>query len=252
MNNSWYSSLLAAINWIWLVVTLLVFLLLIKLGAWQSERAIEKEQRLARIEQLLGNEAQDLSVLLNQFEHSAAMLNDMPVQLVGHFDPEIIFLLDNQPNQGQLGYRVYQVFTHAEQSLLVNLGWVKGSKNRGVLPDVNAISGTMTLTGNIRFIDVGVMLAEQHFNEATHTWPLRIQQVEIDKISRLINKQLLPFAVFLDKKETVGYQKNWQPVVMPPEKHWGYAFQWFSLAFAWLCLMVWATVKSYKNKYNKA
>lgn len=74
-----------------------------------------------------------------------------------------------------------------------------------------------------------------------------MQQIEIDKFSRLINKQLLPFAVYLDKKVSIGYKKNWQPVVMPPEKHRGYAFQWFSLACAWLMLMIWAAFKSHQS-----
>ena len=30
---------------------------------------------------------------------------------------------------------------------------------------------------------------------------------------------------------------------MPPEKHRAYAFQWFSLAVAWLSLMIWASYR---------
>jgi len=33
-----------------------------------------------------------------------------------------------------------------------------------------------------------------------------------------------------------------------PEKHQGYAFQWFSLALAWLSLMIWA---GYKNRVKE-
>lgn len=215
---------------------------------WQSTRAIEKEQRLSRIEALTHSAPLDLSVLLKQMNQDEAMLNDVPVLLKGHFDPNILFLLDNQMNKGQLGYKVYQVFNHNELSVLVNLGWVVGSINRNELPDIKPLSGNYKLVGNIRYIDIGVMLAEQEFD--LQSWPLRVQQIEINKFSRLIKKQLLPFAVFLDKKESVGYEKNWQPVVMPPEKHWGYAFQWFSLAIAWLSLMIWAAIKFHKNKYN--
>ena len=78
---------------------------------------------------------------------------------------------------------------------------------------------------------------------AEPTWPLRVQQIELDKFSQLISKKLLPFVVYLDKNDPVGFKKNWQPIVMPPEKHRAYAFQWFSLAVAWLSLMVWAAIK---------
>jgi cytochrome oxidase assembly protein ShyY1 len=57
----------------------------------------------------------------------------------------------------------------------------------------------------------------------------------------------LPFVVYLDKTESVGYEKNWQPIVMPPEKHRAYAFQWFSLALAWILLMIWASIKFSRN-----
>ncbi len=248
MNQAKLSSLFQSINWVWFVITLLVFSLLIKLGMWQSARAVEKEQRLSRIEALTHSQPQDLALLLAQTDGSEAMINDVPVKLNGHFEPNLMFLLDNQTNKGRLGYRVYQVFNVDKQSVLVNLGWVEGSRNRNELPDIEPMTGEFNLIGNIRFIDIGVMLAEQNFEQVS--WPLRVQQIEINKFSRLINKQLLPFAVFLDKKETVGYQKNWQPVVMPPEKHWGYAFQWFSLALAWLSLMIWAAIKFHKNKYN--
>ena len=242
------TSFIQSINWIWLVITLLVFSLLIKLGIWQSNRAIEKEQRLTRIEALTRSEPQDLSVLLKKMDNNELMLNDIPVRLKGRFEPDILFLLDNQPNQRKLGYKVYQVFNHNELKVLVNLGWVAGSVNRKELPDIEALEGDFEFVGNIRYIDIGVMLTEQVFDQVS--WPLRVQQIEINKFSRLINTQLLPFAVFLDKKEAVGYEKNWQPVVMPPEKHWGYAFQWFSLAIAWLSLMIWAAIKFHKNKYN--
>ena len=220
-----FTAISQSVNWIWVVITLLVFSLLIKLGMWQSTRAIEKEQRLSRIVELQTDNALSLSQLMQNSDQGEEQLNDLPVLLDGYFEPEILFLLDNQPNKGQLGYKVYQVFNHEPYTLLVNLGWVLGSRDRNTLPDVTPITGPMKLTGNIRFIDVGVMLAEQNFGQ--FDWPLRVQQIEIDKFSGLINKQLLPFAVFLDKTEQIGYEKNWQPVVMPPEKHWGYAFQWF-------------------------
>ena len=54
----------------------------------------------------------------------------------------------------------------------------------------------------------------------------------------------MPFVVYLDENEALGFVKNWTPIVMPPEKHRAYAFQWFSLAVAWLSLMIWASYRS--------
>jgi cytochrome oxidase assembly protein ShyY1 len=137
------------------------------------------------------------------------------------------------------------VFNSGEQAVLVNLGWVVGSINRQEIPDVQAITGKYQLSGHVRNIEQGIMLMEQVLVKGE--WPLRVQQIELDKFSTLISRQLLPFVVYLDKTESVGYEKNWQPIVMPPEKHRAYAFQWFSLAIAWLLLMIWASIKLGKN-----
>jgi surfeit locus 1 family protein len=229
----------------WLIFTLLVFAGLVKLGFWQIDRASQKEQRIDTIEQLSRVQALSLTQVLAQ---DNSEINDLPILLKGEFVDEVLFLLDNQANKGRLGYRVYQVFTVDERAVLINLGWVQGSINRTELPDIKAITGEFQLTGHVRKIEKGIMLMEQKFNK--NSWPLRVQQIELDKFSTLISRQLLPFVVYLDKTDVVGYEKNWKPIVMPPEKHRAYAFQWFSLAIAWLLLMMWASIKFSKNSDN--
>lgn len=226
----------------WLIFTLLVFSALVKLGFWQSARAIEKEERLHNIAQLSQTTALSLSEIQKL---PLTNINDFPIKLKGEFEKGVLFLLDNQTNNGQLGYRVYQIFNANNQSLLVNLGWIVGSINRNELPNVKAITGSFELNGHIRLIEKGILLMEQQFSNVS--WPLRIQQVEIDKLSVVAQKTLLPFVVYVNEDESLGYKKNWQPIVMPPEKHRAYAFQWFSLAIVWLILMFWASIK-----FNKA
>jgi cytochrome oxidase assembly protein ShyY1 len=244
---------LAKIRLPWLIFTLLVFIALVKLGLWQSDRALEKEQRLVRIELLQQQKKVSLSSIIQLHKKSLTLpknssgnvnkkvaeeINDFPVSLDGVFLANAVFLLDNQVNKGQLGYRVLQVFLVDHYAVLVNLGWVLGSIDRNVLPDVIAITGQHKLLGHVRMVEKGILLMEQKFEKKQ--WPLRVQQIELDKFSTLIDRQLLPFVVYLDTNSNLGYKKNWQPIVMPPEKHRGYAFQWFSLALAWLLLMTWA------------
>ena len=81
----------------WLVIRLVIFVGLIKLGMWQSSRAVEKEQRLDRMVELKQQDSLSLSQVLalessnNQIDY----LNDFPVVINGSFIPGIIFLLDN-------------------------------------------------------------------------------------------------------------------------------------------------------------
>lgn len=233
-------------NFLWLILTVLVFSALVKLGFWQSGRALEKEQRLLRIEQLTLQKP--LSLQQVNLRAKTENINDMPVSIEGIFDEQVVFLLDNQVNKGRLGYRAYQVLISEQRAVLVNLGWIQGSVNRQELPEVKALSGKYMVLGNVRLIEIGIQLQEQVFSEIT--WPLRVQQVELEKFSKILNMQLLPFVIYVDQNEKIGFEKNWQPIVMSPEKHQAYAFQWFSLATAWLILMVWAKFGGRKTSEN--
>lgn len=239
-----FREYLSQLNWLMVLFTLLVFAGLIKLGLWQSTRAIEKEQRLARITTYQTQQAltyQQLKLL----QQAESDINDLPLQLSGVFDSDKVFLLDNQTHKGRLGYRVIQVLQFNGVAVLVNLGWVEGFIDRAKLPDIKPLTGEHTILGHVRLIEQGLMLTSE--NHQALSWPLRIQQIQLDNFSQIIGQKLLPFVVYLDKKETIGYEKNWRPIVMPPEKHRAYAFQWFSLATAWLLLMISASYWFYKN-----
>ena len=235
-------------NILWLGFTLLVLLALIKLSFWQYTRGIEKEQRSARITQLNKSSSLPLNEVVKLSEtkpfKGKESINDLPVSITGNFNSNFMFLLDNQVESRSLGYRVLQVISTDKHSVLVNLGWVMGSIDRSKIPDIAPLSGKHVFKGHIRLVEQGIMLTEQDFSNAR--WPLRVQQIEIDKFSTLINKPLLPFVVYVAKEEVLGYKKNWNPIVMPAEKHFAYAFQWAALALTWLVLMMFFKVKKSK------
>jgi len=239
-----FKEYLSQLNWLVVLFTLLVFSGLIKLGIWQSDRAIEKEQRISRIATYQTKEALTIEQI-NALQSANEDINDLPIRLSGFFNAKKVFLIDNQTNKGRLGYRVLQSLQLEKVSVLVNLGWVEGFIDRGKLPNVEALSGQHDVIGNIRLIEKGMTLSEENYQAPS--WPLRVQQVELDKFSQLIDEKLLPFVIYLDKNERIGFEKNWRPIVMPPEKHRAYAFQWFSLAFAWMVLMISASIWFYKN-----
>ncbi len=242
-------------NFLWAGFTLAVFSTLIQLSMWQYHRGFDKEQRTEKILQLNQQAPLTLDEVISlsaqqQFNNKDS-INDVPVKITGNFDADKVFLLDNQVEQGSLGYRVLQILNTSEYSVLVNLGWVQGSIHRDVLPDIINIKGLHTFNGHVRIIEKGIVLTEQDFS--THSWPLRIQQIEIEKFSTLTKIPLLPFVIYVDKNEPLGYKKNWHPIVMPAEKHFGYAFQWAALAIAWLILMISLRFKksgkSHQNTY---
>ena len=237
-------------NALWLGLTIIVFACLIKLSFWQYNRGFEKEQRAIRITQL--NQQSPLTldeiVKLSKDEQFTGKesINDFPVTITGQFNGNYVFLLDNQVENNSLGYRVLQVVQTPTNSVLINLGWVQGSIDRSILPDVTPLQGQHDFRGHVRIVEQGIMLAAQDFTQPN--WPLRVQQIELDKFSALIypsiDKPLLPFVIYVDQEENLGYKKNWHPMVMPAEKHFGYAFQWAALATAWLILMICLRIKT--------
>jgi surfeit locus 1 family protein len=234
---------------LWLGLTLIVFIGLIKLSFWQYNRGIEKEQRLARITELNQQSPLTLEEIIKISTENRLVgkegINDFPVTINGEFDAEHVFLLDNQVEKRSLGYRVLQVIETQKYAVLVNLGWVQGSIDRNMIPDITPLHGQSKFQGHVRIVEQGIMLTSQDFSQPS--WPLRVQQIELDKFSTLTNKPLLPFVVYLNQNEVIGFKKNWHPIVMPPEKHFGYAFQWASLAIAWLILMICLRVKTQKD-----
>jgi surfeit locus 1 family protein len=243
-------------NLLWLGFTLIVLVCLVNLSVWQYQRGFEKEQRTLRITQLNQQSPLTLNEVVKlsseKLFSGKESINDLPVLIKGKFNEDFVFLLDNQVEGRSLGYRVLQVIETDKHAVLVNLGWVQGSIDRNVLPRVTPLHGQYNFQGHVRIVEKGIMLTEQDFTKPT--WPLRIQQIEIPMfssiISSAIDKPLLPFVIYVDQEESLGYKKNWHPMVMPAEKHFGYAFQWAALAVAWLILMISLKINSRKEASN--
>ncbi|HEY7775897.1 MAG TPA: SURF1 family cytochrome oxidase biogenesis protein, partial [Kineobactrum sp.] len=90
----------------------------------------------------------------------------------------------------------------------------------------------LELTGHI-YVPPGqpFLLAEQQLSPP---WPLRVQALEIDKLepilATLTDSELFPHVVRIDAGQPGALEVNWQVVNASPEKHHGYAVQWFTMA----------------------
>ena len=60
--------------------------------------------------------------------------------------------------------------------------------------------------------------------------------IDVEDMNAQLQKDLLPRYVRLDEGSPGAFVTGWQAVNMTPEKHIGYAFQWFAMAFA---LVIW-------------
>lgn len=218
-------------EWRITLLTVVMVPLMLGLGVWQLQRAQEKAALAATFEE---RQQQPPAPLATLWGRSAGSLAYQRVRLLGSFIPDKYFLLDNQVQHGTVGYEVLAILQLADAtgSVLVNRGWIAGDAARRTLPAVPAVSGPVEITGQV-YVAPGTpfLLGEQDLDAA---WPKLIQAVEMDKlipvVAALQGNTVFPFPIRIDAGATGALAVNWQVVNMGPEKHQGYAVQWFALA----------------------
>lgn len=224
------------------LIALIAFVILLRLGMWQLERAEQKQSRIDNISAM-----QQKGVLgLSQVLASDGELSDIDVFLEGYFEKDKLFYWDNRIVEGRVGYEVLIPMTTNFGTVLVNLGWIPLGDNRDVLPKITINDGNTRLEGAVW------IPSQNRFSKETASmdsgWPLVIQNADLEFISAALGKSILPFAVALKLPYDAQFKPNYMPVVMPPEKHIGYAIQWFGLALALLVIFVVATYKQLKKE----
>lgn len=200
------------------------------LGFWQLQRADEKR---GLAEGFAAREVQAPTPLGELWEADADALAYLPVRLSGTFVPGAVLLLDNRTRGGKFGYEALGVVAlDSGGYALVNRGWLAGDAARRDLPEVPIVPGKVSLTGHV-YVPPGepYLLAEQQFGEG---WPLVMQAIEMDKLQPLLAGRLsgdiFPYAVRLDATAPGALAVEWQVINVSPQKHLGYAVQWFTMA----------------------
>lgn len=225
-------------NWKLLLFVVVFLPITVSLGFWQLERADEKQKLSAQFEVL----RQQTPIAINDIDE-ASWRDYQPAKAKGKWQQRY-FLLDNQVLNGQFGYEVLQGFTlESGEVLLVSRGFIAGSLQREQLPSVKTPKGTQQLSGYLyqtkANISLGETIADEH-------WPKVIQSPAAEKLY----KQLLKngkisrhFILRLSIPNPAQLTPHWQVVNMGPEKHQGYAVQWFLMAALLLIMFVYASIK---------
>jgi surfeit locus 1 family protein len=208
---------------------------LVGLGLWQLQRADEK-RRMAE-EYAAG--ADPVTV---QDPGALRALAELPrfqgVRIRGRYVPDRQFLLDNMTDGGAAGFRVLTPF-RAEGSdvwVIVDRGWV-ARRFDGALPDVGVDDGIRSIEGRTnRLPRPGVELAGAPTVEGS--WPRIVQFPRLAELETILDRPLAGAVVLLDPQAEDGYLRRWQPTTFGPERHVGYAVQWFALAATLLIIFL--------------
>jgi surfeit locus 1 family protein len=209
--------------------------LLIGLGMWQLNRAQEKEVMLLQYEA----RSQEPPIQLRLPVRNRSAWRYCHVRMEGRFVDDHQFLLDNQVKQGEAGYHVFTPFTPSQDrlSVLVDRGWIPLGDSREKLPDVTVPSGKTRLNGLV-YLPYEKAFSLGGMATGETGWPLRVQFIDFEQMEKRLERPLARLIIRLDPRSPHGYRREWQVVPFGPERHLGYAAQWFALAVAVLVIYV--------------
>jgi len=243
-----------------LILTVVLFVILVKLGLWQMDRAVEKTELLAQMEQRQAAAVLSPEQLINELTKGSVTGYRLQVKAIP-VNPHI-WLLDNQVYQGQVGYLAFQLLqitldnqtsNGVEPWLLVELGFIAAKSHRDELPDVSPITGEQTLSGRLYQKQINPLshhlLAESFTTEQGEQ--IRFQNLNLPEMTQMLGHPILPVILQPDALTQLQPAQTlphpWQPFPLSAQKHWGYAFQWFAMATVFAGLMGWQGMK-YLNK----
>lgn len=234
--------------WFAVALTLASVGILIKLGLWQLDRGNEKLRYEQQLSQRALQPSKPLDTVLNEWREASVGTQQpvSPSTLSGlKADVELvkpsglILLLDNQINQGTVGYVIYmlgEVQTQdGRKQLLIDLGFVAASNDRRELPKIGNITLPIEMSGRLYTRSVNPLSQELGLENTT---PKRIQNINIEALSQYTGQAVLPFIFQPQSLDSWPYEMLWRPTAMKSEKHFGYSFQWFVMAAVLLSLML--------------
>ncbi len=216
-------------------------LILAGLGTWQINRAVEKETLLAQF----AHSAQAPRMALSPSHTTAESLHMRRATATGRLDLAHQFLLDNRTRAGRAGYEVLVPLRFADDgaAVLVNRGWLARGPARTVKP-VPPLPGDVDGSTPVRASGLAVRPSRAFslgaMREPGSDWPHIVQFVSLPAMRELLGYELLPVVLRLDAGDALALEAGWPLVSMPPERHYGYAVQWYGLALALLAVFAFA------------
>lgn len=227
------------------LVVLALLALLLALGGWQLQRADEKSALLASQEARRQAPAQPIGEL----ERSADPAFQR-VLLRGYFDAEHSLLLDNRTRDGRVGVELLQPFYDQPSGLwlLLNRGWLPWPDRRKPV-SFSTPAGALQLQAWI-YVAPGESFQLQA-DQPGNAWPQLLTRVDAGALWRQLGRAGWPYELRL-LPGPAAYQADWAVVAMGPEKHLGYAVQWFALAVALACLFIYFGIRNAKEQSDAA
>jgi surfeit locus 1 family protein len=198
------------------------------LGFWQLGRAEQKQELLAQYEA-----GQRTRVAITS-ENADSLSRYQRVSVSGRYDPAHQILLDNMPSHaGRPGFRVLTPMQTPAGWLLVDRGWLPLGATRAELPNVSVTDADRNITGTMDALPRAGLQLESVPIAADAPWPRVLSFPPQADLEQQLGHKLIPGVLLLDPSHSDGYERIWEAHLgFRPERHIGYAVQWFALAAA--------------------
>lgn len=223
--------------WLGWLLALLAIALFSRLGFWQLDRMHQKQAMLDAVQQVL--DARDPGPLSLAADPGRATGYDWAAG-DGRFADLPAVILDNQGRDERPGVRVYRVFLPDDGApLLVELGWkpLPGDRTMPAVPRPQAtrVEGLLLRPPSPGLArGTPVPRPDGSLLVIAMDLPVLRDALRLDALAPRVLKldpgQALPGAA--------GYARDLDilPNTLPPDRHLGYAVQWFGLAVAMLAI----------------
>ncbi len=219
-------------SWLPLVVGTVFIALFTALGAWQISRGLEKraEENLFRGETSYASWKNGMDV--RRFQR---------LKVTGRFDNDHQVLLDNITNNSRYGAYVITplIGLDGEPVLLVNRGWIEKGPNMPVSPSkLDVPTELVTVRGRAGWLPRAGMKMGDAFSPG-QGWPRTAVYPSFDEVAGALGRDVQPFVLLMDEEDPHGFYRKWEPGGFGPDKHFGYALQWFAMGVVLTALLIW-------------
>ncbi|MCF6301466.1 MAG: SURF1 family protein [Proteobacteria bacterium] len=225
----------ASFPYLFTLLWLAILALMIWAGFWQLDRSRQKQL-------IFDNLAQQKLYTPEDITSFEAIPNYLKTKLLGRYDYQLQFLLENKMHQGRIGFHVLTPF-YAESIgawIVVNRGWVESTTVS--FPVEVTVQSIIGLKSDLP--KVGIQLGETVMkNQAIQKIPYFDNNVVIPFLKSVLCEQkqdknciITPFMIKLDKSMQQGFIREWKNHMMTAQKHKAYAVQWFSMSLVLVLL----------------
>jgi len=217
--------------------------LTLALGNWQLGRGQEKAALRTQVEQ----RAQAALIDVSAAALEARDVELRRVEARGIFEPKYAVFIDNRVLRGVAGYHVVMPLRLGDGSryVLVNRGWIAGTRDRNRLPEVKTPAAAVTVSGlavvpSRRFLELSERTTEGS------VW----QNLTLERYRKAMPIAIQPFVIRQEQGSALddGLVREWEVPDYGVDKHYGYAFQWFALAALILVFYLVTNVKRVKQE----